>query len=109
MLLVLCGVIRVDQDVEVNGDANVNHVMEDVVHKTLESSRGIGEAKWHHHPLKKTIACLKRSFPFITVGDLDQMVSMSEVDFDIDASLAGAVQEVGDQGKGILVLGGDLV
>jgi hypothetical protein len=45
--------------------------MEDVIHETLEGSRGIGEAKWHHHPLERAIACLKGSFPFITVGDLD--------------------------------------
>jgi hypothetical protein len=34
---------------------------------------------------------------------------MLEVDFGVDASLAGAVQEVGDEGKRIPVLGGDLV
>jgi hypothetical protein len=45
--------------------------MEDVIHEMLEGSRGIGEAKWHHHPFKRAIACLKGSFPFITIGDLD--------------------------------------
>jgi hypothetical protein len=37
MLLVLCRVVRVDWDVvKVNGDANVDHVTEDVIHEMLE-------------------------------------------------------------------------
>jgi hypothetical protein len=45
--------------------------MENIIHETLEGSWGIGEAKWHHHPLKEAIVCLKGSFPFIIFSDPD--------------------------------------
>jgi hypothetical protein len=45
--------------------------MKDVVHETLENSRGIVEAKWYHHPFKKAIACPKGGFPSITISNVD--------------------------------------
>ena len=52
---------------------------------------------------------MKSSLPFIALTDVDQMVCMAEVDFQIDSCFMWAVEEVGDAGQGIAVLLHDLV
>ncbi|KAF8623746.1 hypothetical protein AX17_007300, partial [Amanita inopinata Kibby_2008] len=42
VLLMICGVIGVDEDVvQIDDDADVEHIAEDIVHEVLERPKGI--------------------------------------------------------------------
>ena len=83
--------------------------MENVVHEPLERGRGVSKAFGDDQPLEGTITGTECRLPLISLSDPDQVVSMAEVDFGIDPGLAGGVEKVGDEGKGIMVLFRDLV
>ncbi|KIK14086.1 hypothetical protein PISMIDRAFT_44600, partial [Pisolithus microcarpus 441] len=58
-------------------------VHKDGVDETLESCRGIGKSKWHNKPLIGSITSPEGHFPFISIGNVHQMVGMAQVDFSI--------------------------
>src|SRR5882672_8427032 len=54
MSFVLGNVVRVDKDViQINDDYDVNHIHEDVVHKSLKSCGCISKAFRHYQPLER--------------------------------------------------------
>ena len=72
MFLVFCRVIGVDEDVvEVDGDIYVQKVTENVIHESLESSRGIGQSKRHDKPFKRTIVSPEGCLPFVSICNVD--------------------------------------
>jgi hypothetical protein len=100
----------VDEDViEIHYDTNVEHVCEDGIDESLESRRSIGEAKGHNQPLVRTVARAEGGFPFIAIGDANEVVRMSKVDFGIDFGTARGIEEVGDQRKRVSILLRDFV
>ena len=82
--------------IKVHQYTNIKQVTKDVIHEVLESSRCIGESKRHYTPLEGAVASLESCFPFIALLNSDQMVSMPEVNFQIDFGFVGAVKEVGN-------------
>ena len=44
------------------------------------------------------VASVEGSFPLISLGDANQMVSMPKINFSIDLCLTQGVKEVGDEG-----------
>ena len=99
MFDVVLHVVRIDQDVvKVYYHADIEFICKDQVDKSLEGSQGIGETKRHHLPLIGTIASVEGSFPLIALGNVNQMVCMSKIDFSIDLHLTWGVKEVGDEG-----------
>ena len=62
----------------------------------LESSICVGESKGHYTPFKGALASLESHFPFVTLLDLDQVLCVLEVNFQIDIGLVQAVEEVGN-------------
>ena len=52
---------------------------------------------------------LEGGFPFVSFGNVDQMVCMSEVNLGVNMSLVGRIQEVGDEGKQISIFFRDFV
>ena len=94
---------------EVNDNTDVEHICEDFVHVTLESSRCIGKSEGHHKPFKQAIASAECSLPFITVHDADKVVGMSKIDLCIKLGFPWCIQEVGDQRKWVMILLGNLV
>ncbi|KIM61388.1 hypothetical protein SCLCIDRAFT_122125, partial [Scleroderma citrinum Foug A] len=78
--------------------ADIKHICEDRVDKSLEGSRGIGEAERYHLPFVGAIASVEGSFPLITLGDANQMVHMPKINFSIDLRLTWGVKEVRDEG-----------
>ena len=49
MFAMFSGVARVDKDIiEIDYNTYIEEVLEDVVHETLESSRGVSKSKRHH-------------------------------------------------------------
>ena len=107
--LVLLFVIGVNQDVIQVHDRNVKHVGEDVIHEMLKRCWSIGKSEGHNSPFIRTISGAKGGFPFIVFGDLDQMVSVPEVDLCIDSGLSGCVQKVSREWERVSVLFCDLV
>ncbi|KIM65173.1 hypothetical protein SCLCIDRAFT_113450, partial [Scleroderma citrinum Foug A] len=78
--------------------ADIKHICDDRVDKSLEGSRGIGEAKRHHLPFVGAIASAEDGFPLIALSDANQMVCMPKINFSIDLRLTWGVKEVGDEG-----------
>ena len=52
---------------------------------------------------------MESGFPFITFGDSDKVVCMSEINFGIDTTFLGSIKEISNEWKWILVLLGDSV
>ena len=89
---VLLWIVGVYQDIiQVYHYGDVNHVGEDVVHEPLETCRGIGEPLGHHQPLKRPIPGPESGLPFVTIGDVDEVVGMSQVNLGIDPGLAWSI------------------
>ena len=89
---VLPRTVRVDQDIiQVYYYGDVNHVGKDVVHEPLETHQGIGEPLGHHQPLERPVPGLEGGLRFITIGDVDEVVGMSQVNLGIDPGLAWSI------------------
>ena len=69
---ILCDTVRVDENViKVHNDADVEEVLEDIVHEALESCQSVGESEEHDEPFERAIAGVESGFPFISVRDAD--------------------------------------
>jgi len=87
---VLRDVVGIDEDViQIYDDYNVNHIHENVVHKSLKHGRCISKPFRHYQPLKGTVVGLECSFPFISRQNPYKMVCMLEVDLGVDSCLCG--------------------
>ena len=110
MFTVLFHVVGVDEDViQVDKDAYIEHVGEDVIHEVLKSCWCISQTEGHNTPFKSAIVGVEGGFPFITFTDLNKVVGMLQVDFGIYRGLLWAVKEVGDAWKWISVFLGDFI
>ncbi|KAG6899002.1 hypothetical protein C0993_001859 [Termitomyces sp. T159_Od127] len=110
VIVVLLQRVQVDQDVvQVYNDKNIIHVMEDVVHEVLESSRGVGHTKGHYKVLKEAVAGAEGGFQFMPWSYMDVVIAGAEVDFGVDFGAAEAVNKVTNEGEGITVLFSDFV
>ena len=110
MLTVLSNVVGVDQDViQIDEDAYIEHVGEDVVYEVLKSCQCISQTKGHNTPFERAVAGAKGSFPFITFMDSNEVVGMLQVNFGIHGGLSQAVEEAKDTQKWISVFLGDFI
>ena len=72
MFFVLGHILGVDKNVvQVDDDADIKKVTEDVVHKTLKSGRGIGKSERHYKPFKRTIMGAESSFPLFSFSNVN--------------------------------------
>src|SRR6266850_5428867 len=86
MSFVLRNVVRIDEDViQIDDDYDVNHIREDVIHKSLKSCWCISKTFRHYQPLERTILSLECSLPFVSRCNPDKMIHMPEVNFGIDS------------------------
>ena len=91
--------VRVYKDViQVSQHVNIQEIRKNIIHKPLESGRGISKSERHNTPFKRPISGPEGSFPFITFCYSDQMVSMTKIDFCIDFCFSWRVKEVADEG-----------
>ena len=80
MLLVLLGGLGKDEDVvEVQQHEFVKEGHEDVVHQPLEGSWGVAEAEWHHSELVVSVSCPERSLGDVLLFDPNLVVSRSKI------------------------------
>jgi len=64
---VLGNIVRIDEDViQIYDDYDVNHICENVIHKSLKNGRCISKPFRHYQPLEGTIAGLECSLPFVS-------------------------------------------
>ena len=92
MLSVIRDVVRVDQYVvQVNHYRDIEHVRENVVHKMLEGGRHIRKSERHNVPFEGAIAGAECCFPFIAIGDADQVICVSEIDLGVNPGLPGSM------------------
>ena len=89
---VLLRIIGVYQDIiQVYYYGDVNHFSKDVVHEPLETRQGIGEPLGHHQPLERPVLGPEGGLPFVAIGDVDEVVGMSQVDLGVDLGLAWSI------------------
>ncbi len=101
MFLVLHGIIGIDEDVvEVYDYGNVKHVSKNVIHEALEHHGALVSPKRHDTPFEGAVVGPKGCFPFITFGYTYKMISMSKIEFGVDAGGARGVEEVRNEWKG---------
>jgi hypothetical protein len=83
-------VVRVDQNVvEVDDYADVSEVRENVIHESLEGSRCVTETKGHDQVFERSETSAECSFPFVSGGYADQVISGSKVDLGKDTGFGG--------------------
>src|SRR6266481_1795226 len=100
--------VREDQDViEVNNDEEVGHVLENIVHEVLKSSRGIGESHGHDQELKRAIACSECGLPLMTSSDADIVVACMQIKLGVDLGRAELVDEVSNEGDWVSIPSSD--
>src|SRR3954451_15861605 len=94
MVAVGIEVRTIDQDiVEVNYNAVVEERTENIVDKTLESGRGVGEAERHHCELVMTVARAKGRLWHIFILNADLVVARAKIEF---GKYFGALDSVED-------------
>ena len=110
LLDVLVRIFGVNKDViEVNDNTNVQHILEDVVHKALKRSRRVCQAVVHYLEFVRTISCMKGGFPFVALGNVHEVVGPVEIDLRINVGGSKSIEQVQDEWKGILISLGDTV
>ena len=89
---VLLHIVRVYQDIiQVYNYGDVNHIGKDVIHEPLETCQGVGEPLGHHQPLERPVPGLEGGFPFVPIGDVDEVVGVSQVNFGVDPGLVQSI------------------
>src|SRR5882724_1235398 len=85
-------VVGIDENViQIYDDNHVDHIHEDVIHKSLKSCWSISKHFRKYQPFKGTIMGPEGSLPFVSRCDLNEMVCMPEVDFGVDSCLSWCV------------------
>ena len=64
-----------------------NHIVEGVVHETLEGGGGVGESKEHHRGFEKSFVGNEGCLPLVTVFDSYVVVPPADVEFSEDFSI----------------------
>ena len=95
MFLMGLEVLGVYQDaIQIDNNTDIKEIHENAIDESLESCRSICQAKGHDIPLKGTIPCVERGFPFITFCNADQVVHVVETNLRVDLGLARGIKEV---------------
>jgi len=73
-------VIQIDEYIiQIDHDTDIQKIRENVVHESLKGYRSIGKTERHYRPFKQSITCSKSSLPFITISNVNQIVSMAKI------------------------------
>ena len=80
-ILVMFGhAIRVDEYIiQIDYNINIQKVRENVIHELLKGYGSISKTKRYYRLFKWSIAYPKNSLLFITIGDMNQVVSMAKI------------------------------
>ena len=81
---------------------SADKILEDLVHHCLECRRGIGEAKEHDQRFKHPSISFECHLPFIAGSDSYVVVPPTDVELGEDASVLEFVNDIRDEGEGVL-------
>jgi len=73
-----------------------DHVPKGVVHESLESGRGVGEAEEHNSRFKEAFMDDEGGFPLVSIFDVDVVVAPPNIELCEDFSVPEFINEVGD-------------
>ena len=73
-----------------------DHISKGVVHESLESGRGVSEAKEHDGWFEEAFMSDEGGFPLMSVFDADVVVAPSDIEFDEDLGISEFINKVGD-------------
>ena len=79
---------------KIDNNRDIEEVCEDTIDELLKSHGGISQAKGHDVPFEGPILCVECSLPFISLGNVDQIVCVAKINLTIDLSLARGVEEI---------------
>jgi hypothetical protein len=83
-----------------------NHIVEGIIHESLEGGRGIIHAEEHDHRFKEAFMDNEGTFPLISFFDVNIVITPSNVEFGEDLSSFEFIDEVRDEEKRIGIAGG---
>ena len=76
VILVLGRIVGEDEYVvRINNHTHIQHVLEDIVHKSLKGGQSICESIMHDKKLIGSVSCAKGGLPFVSVCDANEIVS----------------------------------
>ena len=86
-----------------------DHILEGVVHESLECSGGVAKTEEHDRRFKEPFVGDKGRLPLVTIFDVDVVVSPTNIELSEVASVFQLVHEVRDERKGVGIVGGVFV
>src|SRR6266481_7498133 len=104
MVAVFLDQVRKDQDIiKVDDNEEVGHVLENIVHEVLKSSRGIGKSHGHDQKFERAIVCLECGLPLMTSSDVDIVVACTQIKLGVYLGRAKLVDEVSNEGDWVSI------
>ena len=93
------------QVVHVDDEPSFPNVVSKVkVHECLKSRQRATKAEEHHRWFEQSKRCDEGSLPFITLLNLNVIISPPYIELGKERELAKVVDEIGDEGQGVCVL-----
>ena len=86
-----------------------DHVLEGVVHESLERCWGIGESEEHHSWFDEAFMCDEGGLPLVAVLDVKVVVPPVDIKLGEQFGIFELVNEVGDEWEWVGILGGMFV
>ena len=107
----LFGVAREDEKIiHVDNQPSFgDHILEGIVHESLESGRGITQAEEHDSWFKEAFVGDKHCFPLISILDVNIVVSRANIHLSEDRRPFELVHKVGDEREGVSIFNSVLV
>ena len=107
--MLLLGVGKNQDVVEIDENLPVEHVAEYVIDQGLEDSRRIGEAEWHDQILVVACRGVEGGLPLISLPDADEVVGVAQVQLGEDCSILEQLEGRGDEWQRVPILDGDVI
>ena len=86
-----------------------DHVVERVVHESLEHCRGVGKPEEHYCRFEEAFVCDEGGLPLVAILDADVVVPPADIKLSKQFGVLEFVDEVQDEGEWIGVAGGMFV
>ena len=98
------------QDViEVDSDKGVKDILQHVIDKGLENSRGVSQTERHDEVLKVSQVSVKPRLPFIPLSDTYQVVRIEQVELGEHRGVSQWLERGTEQREGVLIFDRDVI
>ena len=86
-----------------------DHVLEGVIHESLECGWRVGKPEEHDHWFKKAFMGNEGGLPLMAIFDMDIVIAPVDVKFSEQFGILELINEVGDEGKRVRASNGMFV